>query len=94
MRISKSPSVIISSFLLVSATAFAQQAAPEKAPDKTADMKSAIDAKFKQLDVNGDGFINKDEAAKMRGLPERFDGSDVNRDGKLDPAEFGKAMGA
>lgn len=94
MRASKSTTVIISSFLLVSTAAFAQQATPERVPDKTADMKSAIDAKFKQLDVNGDGFVSKDEAAKMRGLPERFDGSDANKDGKLDPAEFGRAMGA
>ena len=86
MQLAKSTTVIVTSFLFVSTAAFAQQAADEA-------QKTAIEAKFNELDANHDSFIGKDEAAKMRGLPERFAASDVNKDGKLDKSEFTKAMG-
>lgn len=76
--------------LLAAGAALAQQAAPQ-AP--AADMKAAIDDRFRQLDANGDGVISQEEAAKMKGLTERFQSADKNKDGKLDRDEFGAAMG-
>ncbi len=43
---------------------------------------------FPQLDGNGDGFINKEEAVLQAGLPDIFEKVDVNGDGKIDPKEF------
>lgn len=80
--------VIIASFVLVFATAYAQQ---QKADDA---QKAAIESMFNELDANHDGAISKAEATKMRGLPERFEAADTNKDSKLDKAEFSKAMGA
>lgn len=87
MRVTKSSSAIISSFLLVSAAAFAQQATPDNT-------KAPAGAKFKRLDVNGNSAISKEEAVKMKGQTERFETADVNKDGKLEKAEFDRAKGA
>lgn len=70
--------------------AIAQQATP---PAPAEDMKAAIDDRFRQLDANGDSLISQEEASKMKGLTERFQSSDKNKDGKLDRVEFGTAMG-
>ncbi len=48
-------------------------------------------AAFKQLDADKDGFVNKAEAERMKGLVAVFDTADENKDGKLDVAEFSKA---
>ena len=48
-------------------------------------------AAFKQLDSDKDGFVNKAEAERMKGLVAVFDSADENKDGKLDVAEFSKA---
>jgi Ca2+-binding EF-hand superfamily protein len=56
-------------------------------------MKAAVDDKFRQLDANGDGTISQEESTKMKGLTERFQAADKNKDGKLDRGEFGLAMG-
>lgn len=76
--------------LLAAGGALAQQASPQP---PAADMKAAIDDKFRQLDANGDGVISQEEAGKMKGLTERFQSADKNKDGKLDRDEFGAAMG-
>lgn len=68
----------------------AQQAAPQAPADE---MKAAVDDKFRQLDANGDGTISQEESTKMKGLTERFQAADKNKDGKLDRGEFGLAMG-
>lgn len=40
-----------------------------------------------KLDANGDGAIDKAEAAKVPRLAEKFDSLDKNKDGKLDASE-------
>jgi Ca2+-binding EF-hand superfamily protein len=47
---------------------------------------------FSRLDANSDGFIDKREAARMRGLSNTFSKADSNRDGKLDQTEFSAAQ--
>jgi hypothetical protein len=59
------------------------QPAPSAQPS-TAEMT----AMFKKADVNGDGKLTRDEADKVKGLPERFDAMDKNKDGMLDFVEF------
>lgn len=77
--------------LLAAGAAIAQQAAPQPPAE---DMKAAIDDKFRTLDANGDGVVSQEEASKMKGLAERFQSADKNKDGKLDRSEFGTALGA
>ena len=60
----------------------------------SADEPKAADADFKKLDVDKDGAIGREEAARMQGLPELFDAADANKDGKLDPSEFSRAAAA
>jgi hyperosmotically inducible periplasmic protein len=47
--------------------------------------------KFRGLDVNGDGYISRDEASRSPGLAEAFDVADEDHDGRLTQDEFIKA---
>jgi len=47
---------------------------------------------FQKLDTDRDGFISRDEAAKLRNFGRAFGEADDNRDGKLDGDEFVKAQ--
>jgi Ca2+-binding EF-hand superfamily protein len=60
------------SLSLLAATAFAQAGAKN----------------FQKLDTNGDGMIDKTEAAKAPHLAKNFDAMDANKDGKLTPDEL------
>ncbi|MDQ3494374.1 MAG: EF-hand domain-containing protein [Pseudomonadota bacterium] len=60
--------------------AFAQSSAPAQ-------------PKRMSLDSNNDGFIDRNEAAKMPRLAERFDQLDRNRDGRLDRSELPRHQG-
>lgn len=65
--------------------------APAAAPNAPAAPKySAADIKtiFSYLDRNGDGNINKDEAASFKGVARNFDRADTNKDGVLSFEEF------
>ncbi len=44
--------------------------------------------KFAILDADQDGFINLQEAKKLKGLPEKFIEADSDKDGKLALSEF------
>ncbi|RXR05272.1 EF-hand domain-containing protein [Pseudoxanthomonas composti] len=63
---------------LTAGTAFAVTPAAPPKPD----------APKPQLDVNGDGVIDRAEAAKSPRLAEKFDTLDTNKDGKLSTEEL------
>ena len=46
------------------------------------------EAMFRQLDIDGDGFVSKAEAAGNEAVTVGFDRADRNRDGKLSFAEY------
>ena len=43
---------------------------------------------FEEADLNGDGTVNKEEAASVETLLEQFDVADINQDGMLDKDEY------
>lgn len=47
--------------------------------------------KFKHLDANGDGYLSRDEAAKVIDADKAFANADEGRDGRFSPEEFIKA---
>jgi hypothetical protein len=47
-----------------------------------------LEARFRALDVNGDGFIRWNEAAGDACVERRFELADRNQDGQLDFGEF------
>lgn len=49
-------------------------------------------AEFKRLDSNGDGYVSRDEARKVKGFDKAFQQADDDRNGKLDASEFTKAQ--
>ena len=46
------------------------------------------EATFRRLDIDGDGFVSKAEAAGHEAVTVGFDRADRNRDGKLSFAEY------
>jgi|WetSurMetagenome_2_1015567.scaffolds.fasta_scaffold1453300_1 hypothetical protein len=69
---------------LAASSAFAQIKSSEAATGA----KAGSTAKFDALDADKDGYVNRNEAERSKGLPEVFDQADANKDGKLDAAEF------
>ncbi|MGX9718927.1 EF-hand domain-containing protein [Stenotrophomonas acidaminiphila] len=51
-----------------------------------------VEAAFKRLDGNGDGFLTRQELPANHALLPHFDMSDANRDGRLDANEFKRGM--
>ena len=45
-------------------------------------------ASFEALDVNGDGYLSKEEAQEAKILTDAFELADVNKDNMLDQAEY------
>jgi Ca2+-binding EF-hand superfamily protein len=52
-----------------------------------------MQSKFDSLDVNHDGYIDKQEAASDSKLLKQFDRLDANKDMKLSLTEFSSAKG-
>ena len=46
------------------------------------------DARFRELDRNGDGYVSRDEGRDAEELNTRFSELDVNNDGKLSSDEY------
>lgn len=74
-------------FAALAAVAMAQTAAPT-APAPDAKARMAAEAAFTKADMNGDGRVSKDEAAKLPDIAARFDALDKDKDGALTLAEF------
>ena len=75
---------------MATAVAVAISAPLYAAPDTPAtDQPNPV---FQKLDTDRDGYISRDEAAKLRNFGRAFGEADDNRDGKLDGDEFVKAQ--
>lgn len=66
---------------------------PMEKTSTSADTSVSMQARFQALDTNGDGYIDKTEAASNSALLQQFDKLDVNHDSKLSPSEFANAKG-
>lgn len=75
--------VFIISFVLLSTSAQSQEAVQPQESGTSNNL-------WKLLDTNTDGSISKAEASASREIYENWDNLDVNRDDKLDSAEFSK----
>lgn len=60
----------------------------------TAKDRVAIEAAFAKADVNGDGWLTREEAAALPDLVARFAALDRNKDGLLNLEEFSASMTA
>jgi len=49
------------------------------------------DAAFKKLDAGGKGYVSHEDVRELNGFDQAFLQADVDKDGKLSPAEFNKA---
>jgi Ca2+-binding EF-hand superfamily protein len=52
--------------------------------------QSVIDARFAELDRDGDGLLSRLECSRMPGLLESFLKHDTDKDGKLNREEFAR----
>ncbi len=79
--------VLVASFALCSATAYAEDAKDGKKPE---DFEAKKAARFQKADTNSDGKISKDEFVKARQekLDEHFKQIDKDSDGFLTKDEF------
>lgn len=78
---------------IVCAALFAGRAAlaqpvPASISDKNSDAQKNFERRFTQLDRNGDGAIDREEAAAHAVLSKHFDDIDVNKDGRLSREEL------
>lgn len=74
------------------AAAVAMAMSPPLYADPEASAPNPINPVFQKLDTNHDGYVSRDEAAKLRNFGKAFDEADDNHDGKLDRDEFLKAQ--
>ncbi len=81
------PAVVAATTLLFASFAFAQT---NKAPAKPSTPAAAKAQTFKELDKDGNGFIDRNEAGSATGLVAMFPTLDANKDGKLSTSEYAK----
>lgn len=84
--------------LMTSAAAFAQDptppAQPESSPPTTTDTTMATEGalpEFTTLDVNGDGYVSKDEAKANASLTAKWADIDTDKNGSISSSEYSKA---
>jgi len=65
---------------------------PLYADPEAATVDTARNPEFLKLDTNHDGYVTRDEAAKLRNFGKAFTEADENHDGRLDKDEFLKAL--
>jgi len=76
--------------MVLAASAASLVATANAQPDDTIDRVQQD--KFRSLDANRDGFLDKSEVSRIRGYAEAFDKADANRDKKLGLKEFAEAQ--
>jgi hypothetical protein len=76
--------------VLVSGAALAQGSptSPTSPSSPPTSSGSGAGAEYSKLDKDKDGTVSKKEAASNKDLTKQWDTLDVNKDGKLDEAEF------
>lgn len=82
--------------LTLSALAFgvhAQGTMPAKAANAATPAES-VSAGFKRADLNGDGKLSREEAARVPALADKFDAADKDKDGQLNLDEVAAALQA
>jgi hypothetical protein len=80
--------LFIISFALLSTAV--QSQAPQMQPQAQPQEANTSNNLWKLLDTDTDGSISKAEASASRGVSDNWDKLDVNKDDKLDVAEFSK----
>jgi hypothetical protein len=75
--------------LLLAGIPLAQQLAERQ---QAAAGSSAPARTFEQLDRNGDGWLDRQEALKRAGLPVVFERADANGDERLSKVEYAQAL--
>lgn len=75
---------------LLAATASCLVFLPAQAQTGASSPPAAEVESFPALDVNHDGFIDKQEAAASAAVSKAFETADTNKDGRLSTAEFAK----
>ncbi|HEX6705270.1 MAG TPA: EF-hand domain-containing protein [Albitalea sp.] len=86
--------ILLTGVALVAAAQSYKQ--PDKQPAPVADASTdaaALQAAFDNADINRDGRLTRQEAARIPAVHSRFDQLDKDRNGYLTPEEFGKATG-
>jgi EF hand len=66
----------------------APAATPKAAAAPSAKDKASMEVAFSRADVNGDGKLSKEEAARMPAIAAKFEELDGNKDGGLSMDEF------
>lgn len=83
--------------LMTSAAAFAQDPTPPAQPESsptTTDTTMATEGalpEFTTLDVNGDGYVSKDEAKANASLTAKWADIDTDKNGSISSSEYSKA---
>jgi Ca2+-binding EF-hand superfamily protein len=81
--------LIASWTLCIAGAAYAQT--PTPASDAAATDRD-VSAAFREADQNGDGRLNREEAAVLPSVAENFDRIDTNQDGSISLDELAKAV--